>query len=120
MLRHACEGGEAGQQRGFVVTGTPGVGKSAFALFLLQQLGKQQQVVSYEYQDESTRRHVRLKFDFHDPGRLVALRTQLPLEVPDSEEVLHPDEPTTKSLATLAAMAQVAEVTVVCARVQRC
>jgi hypothetical protein len=50
------------QRPGFVLTGTPGIGKSAFALYLIQQLGKQHQIVFYEYADESSRR--RLKFDF--------------------------------------------------------
>jgi hypothetical protein len=54
-----------GQQPGFVVTGTPGTGKSAFALYLIQQLGIEQQTVFYEYEEE--RRWCRIKFDFSGP-----------------------------------------------------
>jgi hypothetical protein len=65
------------QRPGFVVTGTPGIGKSAFALYLIQQLGKQRQIVFYEYQDKSSRR--RLKFDFRQrPGDRVVVHCMLP------------------------------------------
>jgi hypothetical protein len=72
-----CKGGKAGEQLGFIVTGTPGIGKSAFALYLVQQLGMRRQIVCYEYQDEHRSRQ-RIKLDFRDIDSVVAKRIQLP------------------------------------------
>jgi hypothetical protein len=85
LLWHKCKGGEAGKQRGFVVTGTPGIGKSAFALYLIQQLGRKGQIVFYKHQDDSSGQSVWLKFDFRDPDHVVAKRTLLSLPIPDGE-----------------------------------
>lgn len=49
---------------GFIVTGTPGIGKTVAALFLIQQLGLQRKLVCYEYPEESSWDYVRIKFDF--------------------------------------------------------
>jgi hypothetical protein len=74
LLWNICNQATTPHQRpGFVVTGTPGIGKSVFALYLIQQLGKQRQIVFYEYQDKSSRR--RLKFDFSQgSGGLVVVQ----------------------------------------------
>lgn len=73
--------GKPGQQRGFVVTGTPGIGKSAFALYMIQQLGREGQIVFYQHQDDNEQT-VWLKLDFRDPKEVVAKRT---LPLPDGE-----------------------------------
>lgn len=63
LLWTSCS--NAAHPLGFVVTGTPGIGKSAFALYLIQQLGSKQQIVFYEYQEWRSWR--RIKFDFSGP-----------------------------------------------------
>lgn len=65
---------------GFVVTGTPGIGKSAFALYLIKQLGSRQQIVYYEYQEARAWR--RIKFDFSGPQ---AVATSTMTSVRDGE-----------------------------------
>ncbi|GAQ88065.1 hypothetical protein KFL_003970120 [Klebsormidium nitens] len=52
-----------------VLSGTPGIGKSAFAVLLLHHLAKQGAQVAYRYKDEATRDTI-IFFDFSDPSAI--------------------------------------------------
>lgn len=69
---------------GFIITGTSGVGNSALAPYIIQQLGKEHKVVFYQYPEQfSACGVVRVKFDFR--GKHVRAAYQVNLGEYDDE-----------------------------------
>lgn len=74
LMQQRCS--QAAEPLAFIITGTPGVGKSAAALYFIQQLSKQQQLVCYERQGNEGR--VLLQFDFRGGAVKAAQAVSLP------------------------------------------